>query len=150
MLHGSTSPLCAPHQLYLWFFYLPFRHADVSQGDARYISCFIWDCVYAVKLRSEIVFLIYYSKSYRHDFFCSFINKGELWNQYPDAGPIIRFLPEVPEFGCFEPEAHLLIQNFLSLRPGNTYDFVTIVANHTRARREVSVRTKQSCWAYGI
>jgi hypothetical protein len=59
--------------------------------------------------------------------------------QYPDAGDLIDCLPATPWAGqCFEPEAHLLIEKFLSLKKDNSRDFIANVAQHTKARLEVS------------
>jgi len=80
------------------------------------------------------------------------VTKSDLLIQYPDAGDLIDCLPATPWAGqCFEPEAHLLIEKFLSLKKDNSRDFIANVAQHTKARLEVSTsnvrgRVKWSCW----
>lgn len=73
--------------------------------------------------------------------FCSFVTSDELRIQYPYAGLLIDHLPSVPWLGwlgCFRPEAHLLIEKFLSLKAEKSTDFIENVEQHTKARREVS------------
>ena len=57
-------------------------------------------------------------------------------NQYPDAGALIYCLPA----SCFKPEAHLLIERFLSLKKGKSRDiFISNMKDHTiRVRYQVS------------
>ena len=72
-------------------------------------------------------------------FFCSLVTKDELLNQYPDATHLIDYLPASWN-GCFKPEAHLLIEKFLSLKKKNSRDiFVDNMIDHTSARRQVSI-----------
>ena len=123
------------------FFYVPFRHADVSRWDAWYFPCFVWDCVHAVKLRSKNCFSSITSRILTIVFFCSLVDKRDLLIQYPNAGDIIKKLPASSSAGCkcFKPEAHLVIEKFLSLKTENSrFHFTANMVHHTRARREVS------------
>ena len=74
-----------------------------------------------------------------HDFsFCSLVTKDELLDQYPNASDLIDKLPASVSEGCFKPEAHLLIEKFLSLKKDNSRDsYISNVMDHTRIRRLV-------------
>ena len=61
--------------------------------------------------------------------------------RYPNAGDIIKKLPASSSAGCkcFKPEAHLVIEMFLSLKTENSrFYFTANMVQHTRDRREVS------------
>ena len=93
-------------------------------------------------------FLIYYYSLILnpHDFFfCSFVTKDELWNLYPNAGNLIDSLPASLQEGvfkqdaCYKPEAHLLIEKFLSLKKEKSRDFyISNMRKHTSIRQLVS------------
>ena len=68
-------------------------------------------------------------------------------NQYPDASAIIKFLPASMSDECFKPEAHLLIEKFLSLKnlEGKSRErFVSNMMRHTNVRGKVSSIFKSS------
>ena len=72
-------------------------------------------------------------------FFCSLVTKEDLRSQYPDAEDLIDYLPAASWTGCFKPEAHLLIEKFLSLKKGESRNiYYSNMINHTRIRHEVS------------
>ena len=75
--------------------------------------------------------------------FCSLVAKDELRNLYPNASDLIDNLPASSQEGCFKPEAHLLIEKFLSLKKENSRDFyISNMMNHTRIRHLVSSISK--------
>ncbi|KAF8812936.1 hypothetical protein BYT27DRAFT_7182172 [Phlegmacium glaucopus] len=61
------------------------------------------------------------------------ITMNELQNQYPIAFNLIYHLP-ASSSRCFKPEAELLIQEFLSVKMGETPRFIDNVERHTKAR----------------
>ena len=77
------------------------------------------------------------------DFFRSLVTKSDLLIQYPNAGRLIDNLPAWLAWRtrkCFKPEAHLLIEKFLSLKKGRSRDiFIANMMEHTRARHEESI-----------
>ena len=74
-------------------------------------------------------------------FFGSLVTKNDLRIQYPNAGALTDNLPATlgsPE-ECFKPEAHLLIEKFLSLKKEKSRDlYISNMKEHTRVRHEVS------------
>ena len=63
----------------------------------------------------------------------------DLRKQYPDAFELIIFLPSWSLGFCFKPEAHLLIEKFLSLKNEKSRDFYTAnMIDYNRVRHDVS------------
>jgi hypothetical protein len=72
-------------------------------------------------------------------FFRSFVTKDNLRNLYPNARNLIDNLPASSFSNCFKPEAHLLIEKFLSLKKENSRDlYISNMMDHTRVRHLVS------------
>jgi hypothetical protein len=122
MLHGNFLSFLYHSTIPMIPFYVPFtgrraESADVLRWDAWYFPCFVWDCVHAsaVKPRSKILLLhLLLSNLIHHNlFFCSLVDKGDLLNQFLNAGNLINKLPASSSAGCtkcYKPEAHLLIK----------------------------------------
>ena len=102
---------------------------DISRASSEIVSMLSY---YEVNC-----FLIYYCESQLPLFFCSLVSKDDLRNQYPNAGGLIACLP-ASWVWCFKPEAHLLIEKFLSLeKETSRKSFIANMAQHSRARHEV-------------
>ena len=68
----------------------------------------------------------------------SLVTLGDLLIQYPNAD-LIDALPAWRSYKCFKPEAHLMIEKFLSLKKESSRNiFIANMTEHTRARYEVS------------
>ena len=141
MLHGNFPFFSS---IVILFLNVPFRHADVSRGHANYFPFFVWGCVQAAKPQSKFIFqCTCITLESDFDFFRSLVTKSDLLIQYPNAGRLIDNLPAWLAWRtrkCFKPEAHLLIEKFLSLKKGRSRDiFIANMMEHTRARHEESI-----------
>ena len=138
MLHGNF--LSSLYHINFTFFMFPLGMRTYHEGmhDILHASSEIVSKLSNWKVNN----FLKKSITLHHDFsFCSLVTKDDLLDQYPNAGNLIDVLPALSTAGCkfFKPEAHLLIEKFLSLKKESSRSsFIANMVNHTIVRRKVS------------
>ena len=142
MLHGNFPINFFPHQSFF------FKKCSLQACGHITRECALFPILrlrLCPSCQTEKLFLYFYFfdiffLNFNHHLFIYFslVTLGDLLIQYPNAD-LIDALPAWRSYKCFKPEAHLMIEKFLSLKKESSRDiFIANMTEHTRARYEVS------------